>query len=652
MSKTLVIILSESKADELTFNNFKKNVIDELNADLCLCFGIKSDYNVNNPFYNLAKFKFLYVQPEYVEDAFEYAYNVISRNRPKYEKLENINALYGKLENPNQLTDNITYYGDFKNISNIEDFNDDEIVVHTDNFADNLWKNKVYGIKKTENNLISQENVTTYKKALYWREFLKLNHPSLAGIKDNNFVSDTLLIFFKWFLLKNLNDNDIISNYERFIITKSDFMYQLPHPKVEYMNENCIWNLAPDNDNHVVLSKHNIEPYLNIFNHIVLRSNDYFMKMQNNNDWDLKQLLKFHFEENNLTFFNNLPHIMYSVQDINCHDDYNKSTYYKNYYEQSGLTIDEFYKSKNIYKSILICRLPTSWQSNAGFMVYPLFFINSILYCKQHSDIYFKLPVINFDTCLNRYKDDHNKMWSNYFEMYDDKQKNISFLYKSLADYEYDDIHHHFGVQTYPYGRGKYKDYKEYYDKPYNHIINEFYLKNRKIANEIITTYLKINDHITEKVDLFWKKNLSLYNYVIGIHLRGTDKDKNIGGRKVLPSEYYKYIDYLLNKHNNSIIFLATDDPSYLFIVKEKYKEKIVYIDDIARNSSNILYCDLGNNYKKGEDVLIDCLCLSKCDFLIHSSSAVSEFAIYYNINLHEHNFNLQYDCSALLNHQ
>jgi hypothetical protein len=60
MQKTLVIILSETRAHELTFSNFKKNVIDELNADLCLCIGVKSDYDYENPFYKLAKYRFLY----------------------------------------------------------------------------------------------------------------------------------------------------------------------------------------------------------------------------------------------------------------------------------------------------------------------------------------------------------------------------------------------------------------------------------------------------------------------------------------------------------------------------------------------------------------------------------------------------------------
>jgi hypothetical protein len=109
MDKTLVIILSETRGSELTFDSFKKNVIDELNADLCVCIGVKPDYDYSNPFYNLAKYKFTYDEPHDFGDAFEYAYNIISQNKPKYECLRNVNALYGKLQNPQQSTENITY---------------------------------------------------------------------------------------------------------------------------------------------------------------------------------------------------------------------------------------------------------------------------------------------------------------------------------------------------------------------------------------------------------------------------------------------------------------------------------------------------------------------------------------------------------------
>ena len=41
-----------------------------------------------------------------------------------------------------------------------------------------------------------------------------------------------------------------------------------------------------------------------------------------------------------------------------------------------------------------------------------------------------------------------------------------------------------------------------------------------------------------------------------------------------------------------------------------------------------------GNYYTKGEDVLIDCLLLSKCDFLLKCTSAVGEYALYFNPQL------------------
>jgi hypothetical protein len=118
MSNTLVIILSETRASELTFNSFKKNVLDELNADLCVCIGVKPDYDYNNPFYALAKYKFTYDEPDDFGDAFEYAYNILSQNKPKYECFNNVNGMYGQLKTPKTSTHNITYYGNNENNPN------------------------------------------------------------------------------------------------------------------------------------------------------------------------------------------------------------------------------------------------------------------------------------------------------------------------------------------------------------------------------------------------------------------------------------------------------------------------------------------------------------------------------------------------------
>jgi len=282
-NKTLVIILSETRAHELTFDSFKTNVLDELNADLCLCIGIKDDYDYSNLFFKYAKYKFLYNELEDYTEAFDYASNYI--------------------------------------------INENE--------------------ENNENNL-------------NWREFLNIKDQFLGGIKSNynqHEGSGGISIFFRWFLLKNLKENNLINEYERFIITRSDFIYQLPHPQVLKMNENNIW--IPDEeyyggytDRHVILSKKTIESYLNILNNMVIKSNDYYNKMKNYDNWNIERLLKFNLEENNVNYLvKEMPYIMYSVRNINgttrwskgdynenlgyyikYHNEYNKSNHYKNLY--------------------------------------------------------------------------------------------------------------------------------------------------------------------------------------------------------------------------------------------------------------------------------------------------------------------------------
>lgn len=368
MSKTLVIIVSEICDYKPAFDSFKKNLIDRLEADLCLCIVADPNYDYsNNSFYNLAKYKFLYNYSGDFRNEFENVYNVVSKDRPIYERFDNKNALYGKIDRDQSFkyNDNITFYGHYEDINNFEEFNDDEIIIHENNLNDDYWRNKVYGIKKTNNSsLISQTNVTTYKKHLHWSEFLKINGSFLAGIKNSEneqYGCGSKEIFLKWFLLQKLIENELLNKYDRFIITRSDFVYQLPHPKMEYMNDNYIWfpnseHYGGYTDKHVVLSKKHVENYLNILINLITRSNEYFLKMKQTNYWNLQKIIHLQLQQNNmLQFVKEFPYIMYSIKecivgpvvdfDIIHPSEYEKSNYYKNEFEKSGLTVDNFYKN-------------------------------------------------------------------------------------------------------------------------------------------------------------------------------------------------------------------------------------------------------------------------------------------------------------------
>lgn len=380
MSKTLVIILSETRAHELTFKNFKKNVLDELNADLCLCIGVTPDYDYNNPFYLLSKYNFLYNEPEDYGEAFDYAYSIISKKRQAYECIPNSNAMHGQHTGPTPESDSSgeypwKFYGKNFNAQDFFALDDDEIVVHSNDFSDDSWKGLVFGLKKSSQSVKqSQDKVTTYAKPLHWREFLKVKDQFLGGIKDQvdqHSGSAGILIFFRWFLLKNLIDHNLIEKYDRFVITRSDYIYQLPHPKLEILDPSNIWIPNGEHyngftDRHVVLSKNTVEPYLNILNNFVLRSNEFFSQMKPKNDWNLEQVIKFNLEKNNsLHLVWHFPYIMYSVRNLNgttrwsqgyyfSHlnyfvkylSEYDESSRLSQEFKNSNLSIDDFYKER------------------------------------------------------------------------------------------------------------------------------------------------------------------------------------------------------------------------------------------------------------------------------------------------------------------
>lgn len=386
--RTLVIFLSETRAHEITYDNIKKNLIDELEADVCVCIGVTPDYDYENPFYKLAKYRFLYDEPEDFGDAFEYAYNTIKSNSPQepYEIMENVNCLYGKvsLEKRFAKETNVQYVGHYDTIDSnflntCKESQKDTLVYHTGKFRDPYWQNSLYSMKAEEcNQYMKTANVNTYKKPLYWREFLKIKHQYLGGIKDKEHEhtgSAGILIFFRWFLLQKLQENNLLEQYDRFIITRSDYLYRLPHPKLNLLDPNNMW--FPDNehyegftDRHVVLSRNHVIPYLNILDNMVLKSNSYFMQMMGKDDWNLEQVIKFNLtQENVVDKVREFPYVMFTVRTfdgksrgnagvqvennyiIKYCSEYYRSLEYKILFENEKIPISQFYTEIIQYKS-------------------------------------------------------------------------------------------------------------------------------------------------------------------------------------------------------------------------------------------------------------------------------------------------------------
>ena len=111
-------------------------------------------------------------------------------------------------------------------------------------------------------------------------------------------------------------------------------------------------------------------------------------------------------------------------------------------------------------------------------------------------------------------------------------------------------------------------------------------------------------------------------------------------------------MESFLRTHRNSTVFVATDSPSFLAEVRARWLARwpasAFRWRDVLRAEENVAFSRRGkvsrsSNARKGEEVLLDALLLSRCDYLLHSASGVAEFAIYWNLKLHRRSVHLQY---------
>ena len=324
--KPLVIILSQTRAHELTFDNFKKNVIDEIDADLCICIGAKANYDYENPYYKLAKYRFIYDEsndPVFF-NALDFAFS--NTKTDKYEKYENTNVIANNI-----ITENMILIGEYENLDNF-DFNEqkeNELVYYHSDYTDKNLAKKLYAINNSDrSNFNRDNNITTFKKKLHYSEFTNIKNRIAFENNDPNTFSDFSIstfihVFFLWFFQYNLLTSDILENYDKFIITRSDYIYTLPHPKMHLLSDNYVW--IPDGehydgmcDRHVILPKKFLIKYVNILESFFRKSNEYYNDLSKIKDYCMEKILKYHLEKNNIIKdIRYIPYIFYTVRNPN-----------------------------------------------------------------------------------------------------------------------------------------------------------------------------------------------------------------------------------------------------------------------------------------------------------------------------------------------
>jgi len=191
-----------------------------------------------------------------------------------------------------------------------------------------------------------------------------------------------------------------------------------------------------------------------------------------------------------------------------------------------------------------------------------------------------------------------------------------------------------------------------------------------KLANKYFFEYFKFDTSIISEVNQFNKQFQS--KKVLGLHYRGTDKNKVNWITHISKDEFIQLIDYHLSKHSYTTIFISTDEAAFIFKMQELYSNtyEILYYDDLKndQNSNSIhlnrltLIEDKMAELKKCKktnadiktvnllekqlktetelntfllkNVIINSILLSKCNLVLKTHSQVSAYAKIFNPKL------------------
>jgi len=227
-----------------------------------------------------------------------------------------------------------------------------------------------------------------------------------------------------------------------------------------------------------------------------------------------------------------------------------------------------------------------------------------LLFCDRHG---FQ-PLIKFDYCeKNKQRANYFGKLFNYINLNKDIPKNIK--YTSFFDCTY-------------------LPWKKENDLELSQV-------SLVAAKQLFDKYLVINPIVSDEVDSFTKKWFA-GKRVLGLHYRGTDK---IVEAPFVPFDELveKMKEVIEKKATFDLIFISSDDIKII----EKIKELDLNIPVVCREDS--IRAEDGVHFhlnpKKSKEVInheaiVNCLILSRCDFLIKNASLLSDCSMIFNPDL------------------
>jgi len=164
-----------------------------------------------------------------------------------------------------------------------------------------------------------------------------------------------------------------------------------------------------------------------------------------------------------------------------------------------------------------------------------------------------------------------------------------------------------------------------YFIRPIIHYIPKSHWAYGMTAHQIyrclFDKYIRLKPDIQEEIQEFYDEHMKEFHPLLGVHIRGGDKVKEVENLSHSNKKYPQTIQNFINKYDIKKILLLTDCEDILTDFQKRYGQMVVFTDckrgqlNDTKNAPHLT--SYSERRRKGIEIIKDTYLASMCDFFI-----------------------------------
>ena len=168
--------------------------------------------------------------------------------------------------------------------------------------------------------------------------------------------------------------------------------------------------------------------------------------------------------------------------------------------------------------------------------------------------------------------------------------------------------------------------------------LRDWFAPQRLRAHEIVTKYYRFHAPLRQAA----MELVPNGTRCLAVHIRHSDK-AGLARTKIPHDAFLPFVDAYLQNGGGDKVYLATDSSNVVERVQKEWSHVTLVVQGgIVRSAVFKPVFRQGSHNRTNTEVLVDILAMSRCQYMIHGYSAVSESSHYLNPTLHNRSVDLE----------